>query len=141
MSVIINNIVWQNVSIVMLGDVNDLVTEISYKRTGNHTANYGAGAEPIGLGKGRWTYSGSITMYMEAWQAISIASNGAPQSLAPFDIAIIVIPTPDSPILTPFTDTLQNCVFLEDGQSIKEGDTKDLITIPILYFSQTRFQE
>lgn len=137
--VVINNIVWENVSVVMLGDVNDYVTKIEYKRTGNHKVNYGPGSEPIGIGKGQWTYTGSITMYMEAWQQISLAAGGAPQSLLPFNIAITVTPTVDSPIVFPYTDTLYNCVFLEDGMTTSSGDTKVEITIPLLLTGISKF--
>lgn len=138
--IVINNIVWENVSVTMLGSINDLVTKIEYKRTGNHVTNYAAGSEPIGIGKGKYTYTASIEMYQEAWQAIYAASGGNPLSLLPFDIAISVLPTEDSPILFPYTDTLYNCVFLEDGMTTQANDTKIMINIPLLITGFSRFQ-
>jgi len=140
-AVLINgtSIAWQNVAITLLGSQIQGVTKIDYKRTGAHTPNYGAGNEPIAYGYGNYTYTASIEMYLEEWKRISIAAAGKPQSLAPFSISITVSPTDDS-IVFPYTDTLYNCKFLEDGISTSQGDTKIMVTIPLMISGFARFQ-
>ncbi len=137
--VVINNIVWSNVSVTFLNNIWDLTTKISYKRTGNHKPNYAAGQEPVGYGRGNYTYTASIEMYQEQWEEIYALTAGNPQALNIGNIAITVLPTLES-LVSPFTDTLYNCVFLEDDLSTSQGDTKIMITIPLMISGFSRFE-
>lgn len=140
-AVLINgtSIAWENVNIVILGSVIQGVTKIDYKRTGNHTTNYGAGSEPISYGYGQYKYQASIEMYLEEWKRINLAANGNPLSLAPFNISITVSPTDDS-VVFPYTDTLYNVKFMEEGMTTTYGDTKVLVTIPLMISGFSQFQ-
>lgn len=132
------SISWENLEVTMLGSVIQGITKIDYKRTANHTANYGAGSEPISYGFGQYKYTASIEIYMEEWKKISLAANGNPLSLPLFDIKITVLPTVDSDIF-PYTDTLYNVKFLEDGISTNSGDTHILVSIPLMISGFDRF--
>lgn len=133
------NISWQNLSVIMFQSVNNYVTEISYEEVAEHKPFYGVQQQPIALIKGMYKYTGYISMYTEGWKKISDAANGNPFSITPFTIAITVMPTENSLIFNPFTDTLYNCVFLKDGLKTHQGETSNIIEIPILFFSWNRF--
>lgn len=133
------NISWQNFTVIMFQSENNYVTDISYEEIAEHKPYYGVGQQPIAKISGPYRYRGSISMYTEAWKAISDAANGNPFGISPFDIAITVYPTENSIILDPFTDTLYNCFFLSDGLKTHQGDTSNIVEIPLLFFSTNRF--
>lgn len=135
------NIAWENVTITVLGSAITKVTKIEYKATGNHVANYGAGNKPVSYGMGQIRFNASIEMYQDAWQTISALAGGSPGNLNPIgnDILITVSPTENSIIDFPFTDILHDVKFLEDSMSIASGDTRSLITIPLLISDISRF--
>lgn len=141
MDILVNgtSVAWQNVNVTILGYRINGITKVEYKRTGNHTANYGAGNEPISYGFGNYTYTASIEIYQEEWQKIYQLSGGNPQSLLPFDISIDFIPTDDS-IVSPYTDVLYNVKFLESGVTVSQGDQKIMVQIPLLLSGIAQFR-
>ena len=134
------SIAWENIEVRYgsIGVING-ITKIDYRRTGNHTANYGAGTEPISYGFGQYKYSASIEIYQEEWKKIWLAAGGSPLQLAQQDMYITIVPTNDS-VVFPYTDIIYNVKFLEDGMTTNSGDTKIMITIPLLISGFDRFQ-
>mgnify|MGYP000072952152 CR=1 FL=1 len=131
MATLINgiNFSWGNLSLVLFNSVVIGVTEIEYKEKQVKENNYGMGQQPVSRGYGNEEYEGSITMYLDEWKRIIKASpNNKPLSIAPSDIQICFA---GSRIL-PNKDVLKMVEFLENPMSAKQGDTKLLVTIPLI---------
>lgn len=128
-----------NVNVNIYGITLQGITKIDYKRVGDHKVNYALGAEPYGIGFGQYKYTASITMYQEMWEQLYQDLGMSPLQAQPAQMDITVSPTQDS-ILFPYTDSLSNCKFLEDGFTVNSGDTKTEITVSMLITGITRFQ-
>jgi len=132
------NYSWGNLAVVIFGNVTIGITEISYKRKQEKTNNYGAGNEPISRGYGRVEYEGSITMYVDEWKRIIQAaiSQGinSPLEISASDMQVVYA---GSRVL-PSTDKIESFEFLEDPFDGKEGDTKFMVTIPIIIGGLTK---
>lgn len=123
------NYSWGNLNVVLFGNIVIGITKISYKRKQEKTNNYGHGNKPVYRGYGRYEYEGSMELYTDEWKQIIAASpNNDPMQILPSDIQIVFA---GSRVL-PNKDILQAVEFLEDGLDASEGDTKLLITIPII---------
>ena len=133
------SIAWENIEVRFgsLGVING-ITKIDYKREGKHTANYGAGSEPISYGFGQYTYTASMEIYQEEWKKLWLFAGGSPLSLSPQDMYITIAPSQDS-VIFPYTDTLYNVKFLDDGMNANSGDTKLLFTINMMISGFDRF--
>lgn len=129
------NYSWANISIVLFGTPVVGVTAISYKRKQTKDNNYGAGTEPVSRGYGNREYEGSIELYLDTWKGIIAASpERDPTKIAPFDIPVVYGGTG---VLTT-KDVLRAVEFLEDPLDAKSGDTKLLVTIPLIIAGITR---
>lgn len=123
------NFSWGNLSLVLFNSVVIGVTEVSYKKKQVKENNYGMGQQPVSRGYGNYEYEGSITMYLDEWKRIIKASpNNDPMAIAPNDIQICFA---GSRIL-PNKDVLKMVEFLEDPMDAKQGDTKLMVTIPLV---------
>lgn len=120
---------WGSVSFVLFGVPITQITKISYSRKQKKENNYGAGYVPVSRGYGNIEFEASIEMYFDQWQQIiSLAPNNDPLQIPPFDIPVIFANTGQIPI----KDVLRSCEFTEDPFSGSQGDTKLMVTIPIL---------
>ena len=136
---IVNGYTWQNVSVVISPfGITDLITEITYDSEMVTTPNYAAGNQPRLLGNGNVSYKGTLTMYQDQWNEVLSTYPNLIGSLG-VDIAVTVIPTDNSPITTPFTDTLYNVVFNKTGMTSKQGDTHIMISLPFVFFGLEQF--
>jgi hypothetical protein len=123
------NYSWANIQMIHFGIPIIGITKISYKAKQAKDNNYGAGAKPISRGYGNYEYEGSIEMYTDEWKKIIAASpNRDPLSIAPFDIPIIF---GGSRVLAD-KDVLKFVEYLENPLDANQGDTKLLVTIPII---------
>ena len=130
-TVLINgiNYSWANISVLPLGIPLNGITKISYKAKQEKTNNHGAGSKPVSRGYGREEYEASIEVYTDEWKRFIAASpEKNPLKIPPFDIPVVfagdgVLPT---------TDILLMAEFLEDPLEANEGDTKLLVTIPLI---------
>lgn len=123
------NYSWGNLSLVLFGNVVIGVTKISYKAKQEKTVNYGAGFKPVSIGYGRYTYEGSIEMYTDEWRKICAAApNKDPLQIVGSDVQVVFA---GSRVL-PTKDIIQYVEFLENPFDANEGDTKLMVTIPIL---------
>ena len=129
------NYSWGNVKMILFGVPVIGITQINYSRKQTKENNYGFGNEPVGRGYGRIEYEGSIEIYRDEWQKIiNAAPNNDPLVIAPFPIPILMgdIPGQGSGIVIPKQVTLHNVEFLEDNFSANEGDTKLMVTVPLI---------
>ncbi|QTE37474.1 hypothetical protein J3L18_30990 [Mucilaginibacter gossypii] len=123
------NYSWANVTLILFGVPVVGITKISYKRKQKKENNYGMGAQPVSRGYGNYEYEGSIELYQDEWQRIIAASpNRDPFQIAPFDIPIVF----DGSRIQPEKHVLRSVEFMEDGFDASQGDTKLMITVPLV---------
>lgn len=131
MSVLVNgaNYSWNSVTLVLFGIPVKGITKISYKRSQVKENNYGWGPEPISRGYGNKEYEGSLELYTDEWKRIIAASpQRDPTQIPWFDIPVVFGGTR----LLPDRDILRACEFLEDPLEANQGDTKLLVTVPLI---------
>jgi hypothetical protein len=123
------NYSWGNVKLILFGLPVVGITKISYGKEQVKDNNYGFGYEPISRGYGNITYTAEIEIYQdELKRLIASAPNRDILSIAPFDIQVIFAGS-NAQINT---DVLQMCEFTKDSVEAAQGDSKLLVTIPIV---------
>lgn len=123
------NYSWGSIQVVLFGTPVIGITKINYKRTQKKENNYGWGQEPVSRGYGNKEYEGSIELYTDEWKRIIAASPERDPTLIPwFNIVVIYGGTR----LVPDKDTLVAAEFLEDPLDANQGDTKLLVTVPLI---------
>lgn len=123
------NYSWANVSLTLFGVPVTGITKIDYNRKQTKENNYGAGSQPVSRGYGNYEYEGSIELYVDEWKRIiAAAPNRDPLLIAPFDIQVVFGGTG----VTVDKDVLRSVEFMEDPLSTSQGDTKLLVTIPLI---------
>lgn len=123
------NYSWANVSLILFGVPIVGITNITYKKKQKKDNNYGFGTEPVSRGYGNSEYEASITLYQDEWkQIISHAPNGDPTLIPMFNISVVFGGTN----ITAHKDTLLACEFTEDSLTAAQGDTKLLVTLPLI---------
>jgi hypothetical protein len=137
MPVLVNgvNYSWGNISLVLFGVPIVGITKINYKRSQKKENNYGHGVEPISRGYGNVEYEGDIDIFLDEWKRIIDASpNRNPLQIAPFDIPVVFAGTN----VLPTRDVLRAVEFMEDPLQANQGDTKFIVTIPLIIGSISR---
>lgn len=123
------NYSWANVSLVLFGVPVVGITKIEYKRKQKKENNYGFGPHPISRGYGNYEYEGSIELYLEEWKGIITASPGRdPLLIGPFDVQVVY----GGSRVTADKDVLRSVEFLEDPMGTNQGDTRILVSIPLI---------
>lgn len=123
------NYSWANITFTLFGVPVVGITKIEYKRKQKKENNYGAGSQPVSRGYGNFEYEGSIEMYTDEWKRIIAAAPGRdPLMIAPFDIQV----TYAGRGLAAEKDELKSVEFMEDPLSANQGDTKLMVTIPLI---------
>lgn len=126
------NYSWANIKFVLFGVPVVGITKIEYNRKLKKENNYGFGQHPISRGYGNYEPEGSIELYVDEWQRIIDASpDRDPLSIAPFDIQVVF----SGSRLNVTTHILRSCEFMEDPLAANQGDTKLLVTIPLIIAS------
>lgn len=131
MAALINgiNYSYSNIKMILFGVQVNGITKISYKKKQTKENNYGMGTQPVSRGYGNYEYEGSIEMYLDEWKRIiAAAPNRDPLAIAPFDVSIVYGGTS----VQADKDVLRSVEFLEDPLDANQGDTKLLVTIPII---------
>lgn len=124
------NYSWANVKLILFGVPVVGITKISYKTKQKKENQYGAGYEPVSRGYGNKEYEGSIEIYTdELKNIIAAAPNRDLMSIPPFNIDV-VFEDANSGFLT--QDKLQMCEFMEEGLDASQGDTKLLVSLPLV---------
>lgn len=123
------NYSWANISLILFGVPVVGITKIDYKAKQKKENNYGAGAQPVSRGYGNYEYEGSIELYTDEWKRIiAAAPNRDPLSIAPFDIPVVY----GGNSVTADRDVLRAVEFLENPLAANQGDTKLMVTIPLI---------
>lgn len=131
MGVLVNgvNYAWGNISLILFGVPVVGVSKISYKRSQVKENNYGHGQEPVSRGYGNLEYEGNIELYTDEWKRIIAASPGR----NPLRIPFFDVPVTFSGDGVSYTkDVLRAVEFKEDPLDGNQGDTKLLVTIPLI---------
>jgi hypothetical protein len=129
------NYSWANVSLVLFGVPVVGVTSIEYNRKQKKENNYGSGQDPVSRGYGNNEYDGKIELYVDTWkQIINAAPNRDPLQIPPFSVTV----TFGGSRVSYTQDTLRAVEFLEDPLQTKQGDTKIMVTIPLIIGSIER---
>lgn len=123
------NYSWGSVTLILFGVPVIGITKISYKRSQKKENNYGWGQDPVSRGYGNKEYEGSLELYTDEWKRIIASSpNRDPTAIPWFDIPVVFGGTR----LLPDKDVLRAAEFLEDPLEANQGDTKLLITVPLI---------
>lgn len=123
------NYSWANVTLVLFGVPVIGITKIDYNQKMVKENNYGWGQKPVSRGYGNYEQDGSIELYVDEWKRIIAASpNRDPLTIGPFDIPVVF---GGSRVLAA-KDVLKGVEFLENPLSANQGDTKLLVTIPLI---------
>jgi hypothetical protein len=137
------NVSSANVNVNVYGELLEGVTKIEYSRKGEHVMNYALGQEAVSMGLGKYTYSGSITMYTETWFGLYQTLGFSPLQAPLTTMNITISPSISDPLNPPsigvYTDELTNVKFLTDEFMVSSGDTKTEITVPFILNGITRF--
>ena len=123
------NYSWAHVTLILFGKPTIGVAKISYKEKQAKENNYGLGGKPISRGYGNYEYEGSIELYTDVWKSIISASpNRNPLDIPPFEVKVMF--GGDRVNFT--TDILKMCEFLENPFEASQGDSKLMVTIPLI---------
>jgi hypothetical protein len=123
------NYSWSDIKFILFGVPVRGIVKIEYKAKQSKENNYGFGVNPVSRGYGNKEYEASIELYKDEWNAvINAAPNRDPLDIAPFDIQVIA----GSSRVTAFTDVLQQCEFMEDPFTVGQGDSKIMVTLPLI---------
>lgn len=130
-SVLINGVAydWGSISFVPFGVPMVGITKIDYKESQKKENLYGWGRKPIARGYGNFEYEGSIEVYVDEWKRIiAAAPSRSPLDIPPFDIPVVY----GGKGTLPTRDVLRAVEFLENPFTVAQGDTKILVTIPLI---------
>lgn len=120
---------WGTLEIVIFGVPVTRCKSISYTAKQVKENLMGAGNEPVLRGRGPKSYTGSIELYMEDWNAIIQASEGKdPLSIPPFDIPVQW----SGDNVNYKEDVLRFVEFDEDQMESKQGDTSTIVKINLV---------
>lgn len=123
------NYSWANITLTLFGVPVVGITKIEYKRKQKKENNYGFGTQPISRGYSNYEYEGSIELYLDEWKRIiSSSPNNDPLLIAPFDIQV----TYSGRGIVAEKDVLKSCEFMEDNFEANQGDSKLMVTIPLV---------
>lgn len=130
-TVMINGINYsaQNVSVIMFGVPIVGITKISYTRKQGKENNYALQNKPVSRGYNKEEYDCSMEIYKDEWASIiNAAPDKDPTKIPPFEFQVIY--SGDS--VNYIEDHILFAEFLEDPMTVGAGDTKILLTIPMI---------
>lgn len=130
---------WPQIQPIIAGVPFVGINSIMFGKTREYKDVHGVGAVVIGRVSGRVTFkTATVNILLDDWKRVIAASpNGDPTLLAPFQIRLPFVPDTNNPNL-PTTDIMQNCQFMDDGNTYKEGDTGFWQSVNIIYAGQSR---
>jgi len=125
------NYSWANIKLILFGVPVVGITKISYKTKQKKENQYGAGYEPVSRGYGNKEYEGSIEIYTDELKRLIAAAPGRDlMAIPPFDIQVLYEDPSTGVFLS--QDTLKMCEFTEEGLDASQGDTKLLVSLPLV---------
>lgn len=123
------NYSWADIQLILFGVPIQGITGINYSVKQQKDNNYGAGSRPVSRGYGNVEFEGSIEIYRDEWQKIiALSPNGDPNALPPFSIQVLY----GGSRVTASVDVLKMVEFTVDEMKAKQGDTKLLVSIPLV---------
>jgi hypothetical protein len=123
------NYSWGSIKLILFGIPVVGITKIMYKTKQKKENNYGIGYEPVSRGYGNIEYEGSIEIYTDELKRIIAGSpNRDILQIPPFDIRVLF--ETNGVFVT--VDTLKMCEFTEEGLDLSQGDSKSLVTLPLV---------
>ncbi len=129
------NYSWANITVVLFGVPLIGITKIEYKTKQKKENNYGAGQYPVSRGYGNFEPDGSLELYTDEWKRIIAGSpDRNPLLIGPFDIIVMY----GGSRVSADKDILRSVEFLEDPLSANQGDTKLMVSIPLIIGSIER---
>jgi hypothetical protein len=131
MSAMVNgiNYDWGSIEVVLFGTTLVGVTKINYSKKQEKTNNHGAGYDPVSRGHGKIDSSGTIEVYQDELRAIiAAAPNNDILAIPPFSIIVVM----GGSGVNVTKDVLKFCEFTEQAMAAATGDTKLLVTLPIV---------
>jgi hypothetical protein len=110
---------WNSVRLRMLGRDVEGITEIEYNDSVEKENVYGAGAYPIGRGKGNYQAAAAITLYQEEIIALqqSLGPGKHLTDIEPFDIVVRYEYNGFS-----YKDIIRNCEFMGNARTMQQND-------------------
>ena len=122
---------WCDIEVVMQGRKITGLRGISYKESQEKEAIYGAGSEPIAIGRGNKSYEGEIKLLQSEYEALVRAAgtgNGV-LDLRGFDIVVAYVPEDSAQILT---DIIKYAEITEAEKGWSQGDKFIEISLPFI---------
>jgi hypothetical protein len=124
---------WKHINIMIMGRLITGVTDIEYTSERNIEEIYGAGDSPQYLGEGNRTYSGTIELLQNEYEAlVEYAKSRLGNDLLDIEIDIVVnyLPKELPAMMKMVTDRVVGCKFTSAGKKMTQGDTHQKIQLP-----------
>ena len=127
------NYAWSDLAWIIFGNIPMVgITEIDYKRDRESVNNYGAGNEPVSYGYKNFTYSGSISIYVDELRAIlSTAPNKSILEIPPSNATVTFGVSGGAVPVS--KDVIKNIRFTSDPFSSKQNDSAIIVKIPFVF--------
>lgn len=124
------NYSWANITLILFGNPIFGITKIKYHRKQKKENNFGAGPYATSRGYGNVEPECSLELYQDEWRNIIQASPGKdPFLIPPFDFTVLFGEINGLDIQE---DVIRAGEFNEDGFDANQGDTKLLISVPLI---------
>ena len=125
---------WKHIHIMILGRPITGVTDIEYTAERNIEEIFGAGDTPQFLGEGNKTYSGTVELLQNEYEAlVEEAKKQGGNSVVDLEVDIVVNYLPREPVqamLKMVTDRVAGCKFTSAGKKMTQGNTHMKIQLP-----------
>jgi len=123
---------WADVEIWLLGKKIAGARGIKYKISQEKEVIYGAGNQPMGIGKGNKSYEGEITLLQSEVEALTLSAMaaGGDDITDLSEMNVIINYAPKNGALT--TDILQNVAFTEMEKGMNQNDKFAEISLPFI---------
>lgn len=123
---------WADVEIWLLGKKIAGARGIKYKISQEKEVIYGAGNQPMGIGKGNKSYEGEITLLQSEVEALTLSAiaAGGDDITDLSEMNVIINYAPQKGALT--TDILQNVAFTEMEKGMNQNDKFAEISLPFI---------
>ncbi len=122
---------WADITVFMHGRPIIGIQGISYKTEQEKELIYGAGNEPLGIGRGNKKYEGEISLLQSEYEALirAVGKDSDLTDFRGFDITVSYAPTIGGKRVT---DQIKYAEFKETEKSWSQGDKHTVIKLPYL---------